>query len=45
MQSDIVVKEDELLDPADYPEEQRQLVNDFNNRIRRITGIVTGLGK
>ncbi|MBQ9334077.1 MAG: GGDEF domain-containing protein [Lachnospiraceae bacterium] len=45
MQSNVVVKEDELLDPADYPEEQRQLVDDFNNRIRRITGIVTGLGK
>ena len=45
MQSDVIVKEDELLDPADYPEDQRQLVLDFNERIRHITGIVTGLGK
>lgn len=45
MQSDMVIKENEFLNPADYPEEQRKLVEDFNDRIRRITGIVTGLGK
>ena len=43
--SDMIIREDELLDPADYPEDQRKLVEDFNARIKRITGIVTGLGK
>ena len=45
MQSDLIVKENELLDPADYPEDQRGLVEDFNSRIRRLTGIITGIGK
>ena len=45
MQSDIVIKENELIDPSSYPEEQRALVEDFNARIRRLTGIITGIGK
>ena len=45
MQSDIVVKADELLDPDDYPEEQRNLIGDLNKRINLCMGIVTGLGK
>ena len=45
MQSDIVIKENELIDPSIYPEEQRGLVEDFNSRIRRLTGIITGIGK
>ena len=45
MQSDIVIKENELIDPSNYPEEQRSLVEDFNARIRRLTGIITGIGK
>ena len=45
MQSDLVIKENELIDPSDYPEDQRSLVDDFNLRIRRLTGIITGIGK
>ena len=45
MQSDLVIKENELLDPSNYPEDQRKLVEDFNTRIMRLTGIITGLGK
>ena len=45
MQSNLVIKENELIDPSDYPEEQRGLVEDFNSRIRRLTGIITGIGK
>ncbi len=45
MQSDLVIKENELIDPLDYPEDQRSLVEDFNARIRRLTGIITGIGK
>lgn len=45
MQSDLVIKENELIDPSDYPEDQRSLVEDFNARIRRLTGIITGIGK
>ncbi len=45
MQSDLVIKEDELLDPSNYPEDQRRLVEDFNSRIMRLTGIITGIGK
>ncbi|MBR6848641.1 MAG: GGDEF domain-containing protein [Lachnospiraceae bacterium] len=45
MQSDLVIKENELIDPANYPEDQRKLVDDFNARIRRLTGIITGIGK
>jgi diguanylate cyclase (GGDEF)-like protein len=45
MQSDLVIKENELIDPADYPEDQRALVEDFNARILRLTGIITGIGK
>ena len=45
MQSDLVIKENELIDPANYPEDQRGLVADFNARIRRLTGIITGIGK
>ncbi len=42
---DLIIKPDELLDPNDYPEEQRQLVEDFNQHIRQCMGIITGLGK
>ena len=45
MQSDLVIKENELIDPLNYPEDQHSLVNDFNARIRRLTGIITGIGK
>ena len=45
MQSDLVIKENELIDPSNYPEDQRSLVEDFNARIRRLTGIITGIGK
>ena len=45
MQSDLVIKENELIDPSNYPEDQQSLVSDFNSRIRRLTGIITGIGK
>ena len=45
MQSDLVIKENELIDPSNYPEDQRSLVNDFNARIKRLMGIITGIGK
>ncbi|MCR5405021.1 MAG: GGDEF domain-containing protein [Butyrivibrio sp.] len=45
MLSDLVIKENELIDPANYPEDQRRLVDDFNARIKRLTGIITGIGK
>ena len=45
MQSDLAIKENELLDPSNYPEDQRRLVEDFNARIMRLTGIITGIGK
>ncbi len=45
MQSDLVIRENELIDPANYPEDQHGLVEDFNSRIRRLTGIITGIGK
>ena len=45
MQSDLVIKENELIDPLNYPEDRRGLVDDFNARIRRLTGIITGIGK
>ena len=45
MNSGLIVKEDELLDPSAYPADQRQLVEDFNNRITNCMGIITGLGK
>lgn len=45
MQSDLIIKPDELLDPNDYPEEQRKLVGDMNRKIELCMGIITGLGK
>ncbi len=45
MQSDLVIEENELIDPSNYPEDQRSLVNDFNARIKRLMGIITGIGK
>ncbi len=45
MQSDLVIRENELIDPANYPEDQHELIEDFNSRIRRLTGIITGIGK
>ena len=34
-----------LLDPADYPEDQRKLVEDFNRKLKNSMGVVTALGK
>ena len=45
MQSDLIFKADELLDPADYPESQRELIGDLNKKLDLIMGIITGLGK
>lgn len=45
MNSELIFKENELIDPDDYSEEQRALVDEFNRRIRRCMGIITGLGK
>ena len=45
MQSDLIIKENELIDPSNYPEDQRDLVEDFNARILRLMGIITGIGK
>ena len=45
MQSDLVIKENELIDPLNYPEDRRGLVDDFNARIQRLTGIIPGIGK
>ena len=45
MQSDLIVKADEYLDPNDYPEDQRGLIHDLNSRIELCTGIITALGK
>ncbi len=45
MQSDFIVKPDELVDPKEYPEEQRGLIEDLNKRIDLCMGIITGLGK
>ena len=45
MQSDLIFKADELLDPADYPESQRELIGDLNKKLGLIMGIITGLGK
>ncbi|MCR4715991.1 MAG: GGDEF domain-containing protein [Lachnospiraceae bacterium] len=45
MQSDLIIKENELLDPKNYPEDQRALVDDFNERIKKCMGLITGLGK
>ncbi|MCR5594825.1 MAG: GGDEF domain-containing protein [Lachnospiraceae bacterium] len=45
MENKVVKVEDELLDPRIYPEEQRELVEDFNSRLKLIMGIVTALGK
>ena len=45
MQSDLIFKADELLDPADYPESQRELIGDLNKKLGLIMGIIAGLGK
>ncbi|MCR5267532.1 MAG: GGDEF domain-containing protein [Lachnospiraceae bacterium] len=45
MRSGLIVKENSLLNPADYPKEPQQLVEDFNRRIMDSAGIITGLGK
>ncbi len=45
MQSDLVFKENELIDPSNYPEDQHALVDEFNSRIQRLVGIITGIGK
>lgn len=34
-----------FLDPNDYPEDQKRLVDDFNSRLRDCMGVVTALGK
>lgn len=45
MKNQLIIKENELLNPMDYSEDQKCLVEDFNRRIKNITGIVTGIGK
>ncbi len=45
MNSDLIIKADELLDPADYPEGQHDLVEELNKKIELCMGIITGLGK
>ena len=45
MQSDLIIKENELIDPSNYPEDQHALVDEFNSRIQRLMGIITGIGK
>ena len=34
-----------FLDPNDYPEDQKRLVDDFNSKLRDCMGVVTALGK
>ncbi|MCR5108035.1 MAG: GGDEF domain-containing protein [Lachnospiraceae bacterium] len=34
-----------LLDPEDYPDVSKSLIYDFNNRIKNISGISSGLGR
>ena len=40
-----IVRTEELLNPLDYPEEQRKLVEDFNAKLMNSVGVVTALGK
>ncbi len=41
----VSIRGETLLNPADYPEEQRKLVEDFNIKLKNTMGIVTGIGK
>ncbi len=41
----MVIRKEEYLNPADYPAEQRQLVEDFNKKLKNSMGVVTALGK
>lgn len=45
MKSDLIIKENELIDPKDYPAEEAELVGDFNDRIKGCMGIITALSK
>ena len=45
MKSDLIIKENELIDPKDYPESEGDLIGDFNQRIKRCMGIITALSK
>lgn len=45
MQSDLIIKENELIDPKDYPESEGDIIADFNRRIKRCMGIITALSK
>ncbi|MBR1913656.1 MAG: hypothetical protein IJ827_02380, partial [Lachnospiraceae bacterium] len=41
----VSIRGETLLNPADYSEEQRKLVEDFNIKLKNTMGIVTGIGK
>ena len=45
MKSDLIIKENELIDPKDYPESEGDLIGDFNQRIKKCMGIITALSK
>jgi diguanylate cyclase (GGDEF)-like protein len=45
MQSDLIIKENELINPKDYPESEGDLIEDFNRRIKRCMGVITALSK
>ncbi|MCR5654678.1 MAG: GGDEF domain-containing protein [Lachnospiraceae bacterium] len=45
MKSNIIMKENELLDPAAYPEAQQEVINELNKRIQQCMGIITAIGK
>ncbi len=40
---EMLISNEKLLDPADYPAEQRKLVEDFNIKLQNSMGIVRGL--
>ena len=40
-----IIGREKVLDPADYPEEQRALVEEYNKKLANSMGIVTGLAK
>ncbi len=45
MQSDLIFKPDELVDPSNYPKEQREVIDELNKKINLCMGIITALGK
>ncbi|MCR5627743.1 MAG: GGDEF domain-containing protein [Lachnospiraceae bacterium] len=40
-----VIRKETFLNPEDYPEDQRRLVEDFNAKLKNSMGIITGIGK